>query len=241
MDQTIENFFAALDRQGPGDDLFVQEILEVLPGLPDQPTIADFGCGTGRSALLLARRFGVPVIAIDLSRTFIDALQSEAAKSSESHLVDAKCADIATPPLPMSSVDLIWSEGAAYTIGFDNALKTWRPLLKEKGVLVVTELVWLNSGAPKHVTDFWSEAYPQMDNFEGVKSRVKALGYEILHASPMPDRAWRAYYDEILKAFDSPVAADLPSDFQDAMKTEAQLYSDSSGAYGYGLLILRKI
>jgi len=240
MDQAIENFFAALPRQGPGDDLFVEDILEWLPGLPKQPTIADFGCGTGRSALHLARRFGVPVLVIDLSHTFIETLQKEAAKSGESELVDAKCADMATPPVPTDSLDLIWSEGAAYTIGFENALKTWRPLLKEGGVLVVTELVWLKSDAPEHVKAFWSEGYPAMDHFEEVQARAKAIGYDILHAAPMPDHAWRAYYDDILKALEHPAASDLPTDFRDAMKTEARLYFESEGAYGYGLLILRK-
>lgn len=240
MDQVMEGFFAALPRQGPGDDLFVEEILEWLPDLPEQPAIADFGCGTGRSALRLARRFGVPILAIDLSQTFIDALQGEAAKNGQSDQIKAKCADMSTPPVSSDSLDLIWSEGAAYTIGFDNALKTWRPLLKEGGILVVTELVWLKSDAPEHVKAFWSEGYPQMDHFEGVQARARAFGYDILHAAPMPDRAWRAYYDDILKALEHPAASDLPADFRDAMKAEARLYFESDGAYGYGLLILRK-
>ena len=41
-----------------------------------------------------------------------------------------------------SGYDLVWAEGSAYSIGFENALALWRTLLRPGGCLVVTELVW---------------------------------------------------------------------------------------------------
>ena len=52
-------------------------------------------------------------------------------------------------PFPRESLDLIWSEGAIYTLGFAAGLAAWRSFPKERAFLAVTELTWL--------TDFRAE------------------------------------------------------------------------------------
>ena len=39
----------------------------------------------------------------------------------------------------LRALDLIWSEGAIYNIGFEQGVRDWRPFLKEGGVLVASE------------------------------------------------------------------------------------------------------
>ena len=58
-------------------------------------------------------------------------------------------ADFSELPFPRESLDLIWSEGAIYTLGFAAGLAVWRPSLKERAFLAVAELTWL--------TDFRAE------------------------------------------------------------------------------------
>jgi hypothetical protein len=53
----------------------------------------------------------------------------------------AKCA---YPPrtrveLPPGSVDLLWSEGAIYLLGFEDGLRRFRPCLAPGGLAAVTE------------------------------------------------------------------------------------------------------
>lgn len=60
-----------VEFKGPGDKDFSRDLMAGLPGLPDQPRIADLGCGSGVATLLLAAQFGGPVKAVDLSADFI--------------------------------------------------------------------------------------------------------------------------------------------------------------------------
>ena len=41
------------------------------------------------------------------------------------------------------SLDLIWSEGAIYNMGFGKGIEAWRPFLRSGGVLAVSEITWL--------------------------------------------------------------------------------------------------
>ena len=65
-------------------------------------------------------------------------------------------------PQAFHGIDLLWSEGAAYNIGFANALATWAPALTPDGFAVVSELSWLKEQAPPVVTEFFRSCYPDM-------------------------------------------------------------------------------
>ena len=51
-------------------------------------------------------------------------------------------------PFADASFDLLWSEAAAYSMGFFAALAAWRRLLVDGGRLAVSELVWLDRDPP---------------------------------------------------------------------------------------------
>jgi len=51
-------------------------------------------------------------------------------------------------PFASGELDLIWSEGAIYNIGFENGIAQWRRYLKPGGVLVVSEIIWTTGTRP---------------------------------------------------------------------------------------------
>ena len=63
---------------------------------------------------------------------------------------------------------MIWSKGAAYNMGFGNALVDWRRFLKSGGCLSVTELVWLRSDPPAPVSRFFEKEYPDITDVEAI-------------------------------------------------------------------------
>ena len=65
-------------------------------------------------------------------------------------------------PSVFHDVDLLWSEGAAYNIGFGNALATWSWALTSGGLVVVSELSWLKEQAPAGAREFFRSGYPEM-------------------------------------------------------------------------------
>ena len=63
-----------LPQGGPGSDESTRRALKLLPNLPERPIIIDFGCGPGRSSVLLAAATMGQVIAIDNYFPFLEAL-----------------------------------------------------------------------------------------------------------------------------------------------------------------------
>lgn len=74
----LTDLHRGLDHKGPGDSDFSLKILSNLSILPLKPRIADLGCGSGASALLLAQYYQSPVMAVDSSSVFIDELKTRA-------------------------------------------------------------------------------------------------------------------------------------------------------------------
>ena len=121
-----------LERQGPGDTSFSRQILSCLPALRPSPRIADLGCGTGAGTLLLAETFRVPIISVDLCQPFLDQLTASAKLKGLDEFVRPTHADIGKLDWPPASLDLLWSEGAAYNLEFAKALEVWRPFIRSE-------------------------------------------------------------------------------------------------------------
>lgn len=182
--------YTDLPRQGPGGDEATMEALRRLPALPPDPRVLDLGCGSGRQTLVLARELDTPVTAVDLHQPYLDQLQAEAVAAKVSHLITAQQGDMATLDDRPGSVDLIWSEGAIYILGFGHGLELWRGLLREGGLMVVSELTWLTDDPPAGAREFWSRGYPPMTGIEGNLRTAETAGYEVLDRFALPQRCW---------------------------------------------------
>ena len=152
--------YEGLPRQGPGSDACTLEALRRLPALPAQPRILDLGCGAGRQTLVLADALGARVVAVDLHRPFLDQLEAAARERGLADRVETRCADMGALELPPGSVDLLWSEGAIYLLGFEDGLRRFRPWLAPGGLAAVTECSWLGAARPDEAAAFWRAAYP---------------------------------------------------------------------------------
>ena len=136
MSEALFRLFETLPRQGPGSDACTREALRRLPALPAAPRVLDLGCGTGASTLVLAATLRTSVIAVDIHQPFLDQLRATAQARGLAPLIETRCADIRSPGVPPGSIDLLWSEGALYLLGFEQGLRLWRPLLAPGGCLV---------------------------------------------------------------------------------------------------------
>lgn len=189
-----------LPRQGPGDADFTRALLCTLPALPPCPRIADLGCGSGAGALLLAEHFGCPVTAVDQVAVLLDELVVQAQAAGLGHLVRPVQADMGALDWPAGALDLLWSEGAAYTLGFETALRRWRPLLAPGGVAVVSELSWFGATRPDAAAAYWQAAYPGMGSESENRARAQRAGFRVLATPRLPTAAWWTNYYEPLRA-----------------------------------------
>jgi cyclopropane fatty-acyl-phospholipid synthase-like methyltransferase len=246
MEEIYFEIFESLPRQGPGDAESTRKAFDKLTGLPKHPEILDIGCGSGGQTLILAKLSSGNITALDNHEPFIKKLNRDAKKAGCDDRIQCVVGDMRVIGYPKESFDLIWSEGAAYIMGFDNALKSWRALLRPKGYLAVSELVWFKKRAPKEVKDFFAREYPDMKHYKDIYPLIEASGYKMIDYSPLPNESWWTHYY-------TPVEKKLVAmrrkyqDNQDAQaifdsfQLEIDIHRKYPQYYGYGFYIMQKI
>jgi len=230
-----------LKRQGPGDEDFSRRILDGLRPFPVKPRIADLGCGTGAAALLLAEYFHSSVLAVDLASAFLAELRVEARSRGLDHLITVIEADMGHLDWPDASIDLLWSEGAAYNLGFACALRLWRRLLVDGGKAVISEMSWFAEKIPPAVSVFWNAAYPTMARERDNIAHAERAGFKVLATHRLPSALWWSnYYDPLMRRVDE-IRAVVDPVMQSVIQeteTEMDLFRQFSDLYGYTFYIL---
>jgi SAM-dependent methyltransferase len=201
-----------LPREGPGSDEATREALRRLPPLPRSPRVVDFGCGPGRQTLVLARTLRASVTAVDTHAPYLEQLHRAAADAGLADLVVTRAASMDAFAAAPASIDLIWSEGAIYILGFERGLRLWRPLLAPGGLAAVTEATWLTDVPAPEAAAFWQDAYPEMGTIDTNVRRAEAAGYEVFDRVPLPAAAW---WDDYLTPLAARAAALRPQAARD--------------------------
>ncbi len=238
-----------LERQGPGDkDFSVALMKEIQSHLPTNPKMLDLGAGSGVATLLLAQTLGTQLQAVDFSETFIGHLEKLMIANSFDG-VKAYAQDFSQLPeldFESGSYDLFWSEGAAYNLGFENALQTWRPLLKSGGLAVISEMSWFVPNPNIEAQQFWQDAYPQMASEQGNIELAEQTGFECIATKRLPAKAWwDNYYNPLLQRMQylrmtiGMNASEEMFDVLDDTDKEISLFDQYSDDYGYTFYILR--
>lgn len=238
----IDLLFAGMEKLGPGDDNLTLYVLRSLPQHCFEVAI-DAGCGAGRQTVVLASDLQTPIHAVDSYEPFLKRMQWRAAKKGVAHLVRTHCMDMKNIPSVFPTIDLLWSEGAAYNIGFANALNIWAKPIKPNGFAVLSELCWLREQVTAAEIEFFRSAYPDMQSVPQNIAIAEAAGYKIFNTYTLPREAWtRDYYDVL-----EPRAKSLVnhSDVQvrnlatETLK-EIETFNISQNSYGYVFFVLQR-
>jgi SAM-dependent methyltransferase len=233
--------FGGMEQLGPGGNAHTLHVLRLLPKR-EFPVVVDAGCGTGRQTLALAKALETPVHAVDSYEPFLKDLRRRAEKAGIEHLVQTHRMDMQAIPAAFPRIDLLWSEGAAYNIGFANALKTWAPAIVPGGFAVVSELSWLRNEIPDAVREFFRTGYPDMRSVEENVATVKGAGYEVVTLYTLPREAWvKGYYDVLEPRARALVGHADESVRELAAETvkEIEIFRQSEESYGYVFYVLR--
>ncbi len=231
-----------LARWAPGDDEATREALRRLGPLPANPRVLDLGCGPGRSTLALAAELPTARIeAVDLHAGFLAHLDRIAAEFAGR--IIPRVADFGALDDAPASVDLIWSEGAIYHLGFAAGLRRWRPLLRPQGRIAVTELTWrLPPGErPAEAASFWDEAYPAMTSVAANLAAAESAGYAVIDSFALPASAWFNYYDPLIARADA-LTPDADPELAAAIavtRREVDIWRRHGDCYDYVFYLLR--
>ena len=241
----ICEYFSSISRQGPDSDESTQRALSMIHDLGDDSVIADLGCGCGSQTIQLALHTQAKVKALDLFPLFIDKLMERCRKAGVADRVEAIEGAMCNLPFEKASLDVIWSEGAIYNIGFKRGITEWREYLKPDGWLAVSEASWLTDSRPSEIEDFWNEAYPEVDTIANKVQQLKDAGYHDVNTFVLPKECWidnfylpqREAQRLFLERYpDNKTAAELVAN----QRREAELYSRYSDYYGYVFYVARR-
>lgn len=182
-------------RQGPGGE-HQTRLAVTLSGLQTRAglQIADIGCGTGASTLVLAQALDAHITAVDFVPEFLEKLQAAADRAQLNKGITTVAADMQALPFGDASFDAIWSEGAIYNIGFAAGVQAWRRYLKPNGILAVSELTWLTAQRPAELQAHWQQEYPQVDTAAGKLAVLEQLGFSPLGYFALPAECWLDHY-----------------------------------------------
>lgn len=231
-----------MEKLGPGDNSDTRNVLQLLPQ-KQFDLIVDAGCGTGRQSLVLAKELGTLVHAVDTYEPFLADLTRRSREAGIEHLIKTHCMDMKDIPGVFEIIALLWSEGAAYNIGFSNALTTWVSAIEPKGFAVVSEMSWLREQAPDVVREYFLSGYPDMKAIKQNIATAENAGYRVLTTHTISNDTWvEGYYDVLEPRAKALVDHPDSSVREFAVETlkEIEIFRISEDSYGYVFYVLQR-
>lgn len=235
------------NRQGPGGDAETEKALSLAMIDRNTPLkIADIGCGTGASTLLLARLLKAKITAVDFLQEFLDVLEERAENLGLSEKITTLCCSMDNLPFGDEEFDVIWSEGAIYNIGFENGVTNWNRYLKTSGLLIVSEITWITASRPSELQTHWEGEYPEIDVASSKIGVLEKNGYSPIGYFTLPEYCWLDnYYRPLQNSFERFLDRNGNSEdaraIVEAEKKEIELYEKYKKYYSYGVYVARKI
>jgi len=145
----IIDFHKNTARQGPGGEAETKRAMDLAMIDRSRPLkIADIGCGTGASTLVLAQESNAHITAVDFLPEFLDELLSRARIQGVIDKITTLACSMDSLPFSDEEFDVIWSEGAVYNIGFEAGISLWKRFLKPGGMIILSEIAWLSATRP---------------------------------------------------------------------------------------------
>lgn len=242
----ICEYYASVERQGPGSPEVTIKALSFVDNLTAESRIADIGCGTGGQTMVLAQHAQGMITGIDLFPTFIDLFNSNAARLNLQDSVVGVVASMDKLAFQNEELDLVWSEGAIYNIGFERGLNEWRKFLKKGGYIAVSEASWFTEKRPAEIDEFWQDAYPGIDTIPNKVDQMQKAGYIPIASFILPEDCWTEhFYDPQVRAQEvflkKHAGKKAAEEFIANQRHETQLYYKYKEFYGYVFYIGKKI
>jgi SAM-dependent methyltransferase len=245
--QLLVDLHKNANRQGPGGEKETEKAINLAIIDRAAPLkIADIGCGTGASTLVLARLLNAQITAVDFLQDFLDVLEGRAKNLGLSEKITTLACSIDNLPFGDEEYDVIWSEGAIYNIGFERGVIGWNRYLKVGGLLVVSEITWITASRPSELQKHWESEYPEIDAASSKISILENNGYSPIGYFVLPEHCWLDnYYRPMQDSFNDFLNRNGNSEearaIVEAENREIELYEKYKTFYSYGVYIARKI
>jgi ubiquinone/menaquinone biosynthesis C-methylase UbiE len=238
----IWEYFIEFDRQGPGSPEATIKALSFIDNLSNESKIADLGCGTGGQTMILAQNTQGTITALDFFPGAVDKLNLTAEKLGLQNRVKGIVGSMDNLSFRESEFDIIWSEGAIDSVGFEKCLNYWKNYLKIGGYIAVTNLTWFTDERPAELEKYYLNAVPEIGTMGLNIARLQKSGYTPVAAFTLSENCWTDTYiapqEAVNKMFLKKYAGNKSAEtFISNLRYEAELYSKYKQYYGYAFYI----
>jgi len=242
----ICEYFSSIERQGPGSPEVTIRALSFIDNLTNESQIADIGCGTGGQTMVMANHTSGHIAGIDLFPSFIDLFNINIQKRNLQDRVNGIVGSMDNLPFQNEELDLIWSEGAIYNIGFERGINEWNKFLNTGAFIAVSEASWFTEERPVEIDEFWKDAYPEIDTISNKVTQMQKAGYIPIATFVLPENCWTEHFyapqlsaqKKFLKKYKGNKIAE---ELVENQRHEAELYYKYKEFYGYVFYIGKKI
>ncbi len=236
--QDFFSLFNALELWGPNSKEDTTRAFELVNYSPE--SILEIGCGKGHSTMTLAALSDAQIVAIDNEPSVLQRLDEKIRARDLNNRVSTQCISMTELNFNDKSFDLIWAEASIYIMGVENALSAFKPLLKENGFFVFSDLVWLTDSPSDAPSQFWQREYPDMQRVETRLEQIDKAGYQNIASFEISQGAWKAYYEPLQNRLDELEADMNGSQALLDIQEEVNLYKTYLGEFGYQFFIAQK-
>jgi len=236
--QDFLSIFETLMCWGPGSEADTTKAYDLIGLEPKE--ILEIGCGNGISTMVLAGLSAARITATDSQQSALDKLEKKINDKQLADRVVTQCVSMSQLGFTNYRFDLIWAEASIYIMGVENALKQWKPLLKERGMLVFSDLVWLTQTPSAAAKKFWRAEYPDMQDVDSRLCQIADARYQVKETFTISERAWVNYYEPLKKRLAEVAVTIANSQAVADIQTEINLYEKHLGEFGYQFFIVQK-
>jgi cyclopropane fatty-acyl-phospholipid synthase-like methyltransferase len=244
MDELFYELFEGMPRLGPGTDEATLKALKEIP-MNGEKKVLDIGCGTGAQTFVLANNLEGQVIALDNYQPFLDEIEERALQSPPKASIKTICMDMKNMVCKQGSLDLVWSEGSIYIMGFSKGLETVYPLMKPGAFVVFSDMNYLKPDPPAELAEFLRNEIPDMISLEENIELIRQSPFELIHHFRLDKGAhWLTYYQPLQNRVVEYTAKyndySAAREIADAIQSEIDMYRKYSDFYGYVFYIMQK-
>jgi len=155
--------FGLLGKQviHPGGRKSTEELLRLAALAPGQKVL-DIGCGVGTTAIEMAKRVHVDVIAADISPDMRDRAIANVETAGVREQVSVEAADICALPYADGQFDRVVAEAVTMFVDRDRAISELVRVCRPGGLVLATEFQWRRPPTPEARQAFLGEVCPGM-------------------------------------------------------------------------------
>jgi ubiquinone/menaquinone biosynthesis C-methylase UbiE len=223
---------------------YTRQAFAMLPALRS-PRILDVGCGPGTVTLELARLSGGQVAGLDIDRGDLQVLCRRIDAQGLTGQVEAVLGSMLAAGFRDGSFDTVWAEGSLHFMGFAEALRASRRLIKPGGFLVAHEMAWLRPEPPQAIVDRWQPVFPEISTVPRYLEQLPSCGYRPIGHFALPEGFWwENYYaplqERIAALREKYAGEDAIQQILSREQREVYLYREHARWYGSAFVAMQR-